>query len=112
VDAEKEIRGLKDAGYVIPPAMENILQTVPRWDRKTRELRYGETLCRGYAREAANQFAVLDAFEAAGWPRAIDSPFPGNESRLRETIRGLNEDLLKESPIRFRGSAKPEWYPV
>lgn len=84
----------------------------PKWDRASRKLWYGETLCREYAKEARNQFAVLDAFEAAGWPKTIGSPFPGNESRLLETIGDLNEKLAKESLIRFRGSARPEWYPI
>jgi len=89
-----------------------LLEPIPSWDRTTRQLRCGGVLCREYTREAANQFAVLDAFEAAEWPKMIDSPFPGNVSRLREAIGDLNEKLRPESPIRFRGSARPEWYIV
>ena len=83
----------------------------PRWDRKSRKLSYGEIPCRKYVKEAPNQFKILDAFQAADWPNYVDSPFPGNQSRLTEAIQDLNEKLTEESPIRFRGSWRPEWYP-
>jgi hypothetical protein len=111
VSREEAAAMFQGAGLEIPPELvETKLR--PRWDRNRRQLRYGETLCREYSREAGNQFTVLDAFEAAGWPQTIDSPWPKNESRLCETIRDLNVKLLKESLIRFRGSFRPEWFLV
>jgi len=110
IPTQAEIESLQRILELIIAGKCRLSPPSPKWDRASRKLWYGETLCREYAKEARNQFAVLDAFEAAGWQRHVDSPFPGNHSRLLETIGDLNEKLSRESPIRFRGSIRPEWY--
>jgi hypothetical protein len=85
----------------------------PQWDSDSLTLRYGETVCRQYKRRnAANQFAILDAFHAAGWARSVDSPFGLNDQTLGETVYELNAGLSKESPIKFAVERRrPAWIP-
>ena len=82
----------------------------PNWNRNQRELSYRGKLCRRYPREnAPNQFDLLDAFQAASWTDAVESPF-AKKWTLSETIDGLNRGLDKGSPIHFhlkRGN--PAW---
>jgi hypothetical protein len=110
VTREKAAAFFEASGRAIPLELVEDMKARLRWDRERRQLWYGEILCRKYGREAPIQFELLDAFQEAGWPQTIDSPFPQNESKLRETIRDLNRRLSHQSPIRFRGSVKPEWY--
>jgi hypothetical protein len=112
LSAAKAATKFQEFNRGLPPELEELVKIRPCWDRDGRQLWYGETLCREYPKEAPNQFKILDAFQAAGWPSAIDSPFLRDPSKLSDTIGDLNERLLKESPFRFRGSTKPEWYPV
>jgi hypothetical protein len=60
---------------------------------------------RRFRGDAANQRAVLDAFEARGWPARIDDPLPRGSRvrpkvRRRETVKALNAGLAPRS-IRF-----------
>jgi hypothetical protein len=89
-----------------------IAPSTPRWDSGNLALRYGSVVCRQYKRRnAANQFAILNAFQAAGWTRSIESPFGPHDRTLRETIDELNAGLAKPSPIRFAvEERKPVWY--
>jgi hypothetical protein len=73
----------------------------PRWDRETRQLWFGKTLCLELRREAPDQFAVLGSFQSAGWPASVPNPF-SSEKKFRDTIHYLNSRLSKESPIVFR----------
>lgn len=76
----------------------------PRWVAAT--LWWAERPVKCVCREARNQVSVLEAFEAAGWPKCIDDPLPaltgrkGKKRRL-QTIRSLNEGL-EAGTIRFR----------
>jgi hypothetical protein len=83
----------------------------PRWDSAKLTLYYGGIRCRFYERRnAPNQFKLLAAFQEAGWPRSIDSPFDLDRT-LRETTDSLNEGLDQPPPIRFAVEArKPIWY--
>lgn len=78
-----------------PPA-----RTQPRWDQVERCLYYGNTLCRKYPRKAPKQFALLNAFERAGWPESIRNPLEGTEE-LKDTVRDLNEGMNGHSPFRL-----------
>ena len=69
----------------------------PKWDSQTRELRYGEILCKRFRQQAGNQVTILNAFEEEGWPPRIDDPLrpktgSDNEQRLRDAVKGLNKN--------------------
>jgi hypothetical protein len=94
-------------------------RTRPRWDGQARELAWKGRLIKWLRHIACNQTAVLDAFEAAGWPRNIDNPLPRmtqrNAKKCRiETIKSLKLGLVSET-IRFRADGTGGgicWEPV
>jgi hypothetical protein len=70
----------------------------PRWDADIGELRWLSRLVRSFRRDAANQRAVLAAFEVAGWPSRILDPLAKRfrkktKERRWETVKGLNRGL-------------------
>ncbi len=80
----------------------------PRWDRQSRTLYFGDQIVKRFREPAANQEAVLLAFEQEAWVQVIDDPLPpvavesSPEMRLRNTIRRLN--LNQTTPlIHFHG---------
>jgi hypothetical protein len=80
----------------------------PRWDKTAGELWVNGELVKRFTRPAQNQRLILDAFEAEGWPRAIDdqlSKVAKTDARkyLRATINKLNQNMLRPL-IRFRGT--------
>src|SRR5512135_1949648 len=59
-----------------PEAMNRYLDSIipeekPKWDRGFRTLTYKSTRCKTFKRFAEKQFAILDAFEKAGWPNSV-----------------------------------------
>jgi hypothetical protein len=91
--------------------LDAALPPTPQWDSNSLTLSFGKTVCRHYTRRSAeNQFKVLEAFQAADWPRSIESPFGVHEQTLQDTIKDINSLLDKASPIRFAiESRKPVW---
>ena len=80
---------------------------IPRWDRDRQELKVGSIVIKRFKVPAANQEAILAAFEEEGWPPRIDDPLsPHSEQtpkrRLQETIKSLNRNQ-KRSLIHFLG---------
>jgi hypothetical protein len=80
---------------------------VPKWDRDRQELRIGSIVIKRFKVPAANQEAILAAFEEEGWPTRIDDPLPPHREqapkrRLQETIKSLNRNQ-KRSLLRFLG---------
>lgn len=79
----------------------------PIWDQQRRELRVGEIVVKQFRVPAANQEAILAAFEEEGWPVRVDdplSPHPDQEpkTRLHHTINSLNRN--QQHPlVRFAG---------
>jgi hypothetical protein len=71
----------------------------PHWDGASRQLWYGDVVCKQYKRGAPCQEAILQAFEDQGWPHRILNPFP-HKSKLAETISDLQESV-RGSPIMF-----------
>ena len=70
----------------------------PQWDDQTRELRWGDAVCKRFRQRAANQTRVLGVFEEEKWPRRIDDPLPqardmDPKRRLRDTVKALNHNL-------------------
>ena len=86
------------------PRQEPVLR--PRWDAELRELHVGQQMVKRYRCRAANQEAILAAFEEEGWPTHIYDPLTGgNENlhphrRLNDAVRGLNRHQ-KTALIRF-----------
>ena len=68
----------------------------PHWDAEIGELRFNGKLCKRFRQKAPNQRAMLDAFEAKGWPDRIINPLTSDKpenlpDQLRETVRGLRD---------------------
>jgi hypothetical protein len=83
----------------------------PIWDRDRKLLYLGSVVCLSYAREAGNQFRVLDAFQAKHWLGMIASPFP-HETTLTQTLRDLHGKLGSQSLMRFtRVGVRVGWEP-
>jgi hypothetical protein len=79
----------------------------PKWDRDRQELKIGSIVIKRFRVPAANQEAILAAFEEEGWPVRIDDPLSphGEKSpkrRLQETIKSLNRNQ-KRPILRFLG---------
>jgi len=80
----------------------------PRWDAGAGELWWRGRMVKRLRVDAANQAAVLAAFEAQGWPGRIDDPLPagaGAKRRRWETVRVLNARLPAQS-FRFRTAGR------
>ena len=81
-------------------------KTKPRWVKKVRRLYLGDMLVKRFRRHAANQEALLDAFEEQGWSLHIDDPLPPKneldpKERLREAVRALNENHRVQGVLKF-----------
>jgi hypothetical protein len=91
----------------------------PKWNKERGELRWQRQLARKVVLRATNIVAVLDAFEAQGWPFKIKDPLApppdphvamkhqrmSNSMRLHETIKTLNDGLRL---IRFHADGTGE----
>lgn len=81
---------------------------MPRWDRQTRTLYFGDQIVKRFREPAANQEAVLSTFEEQDWTQVIEDPLPpvgvesSPEMRLRNTIRRLNANQVNPL-LHFRG---------
>jgi hypothetical protein len=88
---------------------------VPAWDRDRRRLTVGGRVVRAVARLAPGQTAVLDALQAAGWPRGgVPNPFRPAGSRaaarrLEYTVKNLNR-RLRGRDQRFREDGARVWW--
>lgn len=110
-------RGVREARRVLrcQPESFDFVAVAPRsdgataivWDANTRELWVNGRIAKRYRWPAANQEAVLNAFQEERWPARIDDPLPpqGDQDpkrRLGDTIKCLNRK--QESwLIHFRG---------
>jgi hypothetical protein len=89
----------------------------PRWDADSRTLWFGNTLVKKFIKHAYNQFILLEAFEAAQWPRTITAPecFLTNlrtRRGIRETVDGLRR-RRSSNAIQFRqDGVQVFWEPV
>ncbi len=61
-----------------------------------------------FGHKAPTQWPVLDAFEAAGWPRRIPCPMKGKgaKRRQRDTVESLNNRQEGLRRIRFHVDAE------
>jgi hypothetical protein len=88
-------------------AAASISEPKPTWDRDRQQLRLGKVIVKQFKVPAANQEAVLAAFQEEDWPVRIDdplSPKPDQDPkrRLHDTINSLNRNQRRPL-IRFLG---------
>ncbi len=93
---------------------ENYENTIgsPSWDADRHELRFQGKLVKQYKGRAANQQAILNAFEEENWAARIDDPLPpaldqNSKRRLSDTIKSLN-GKQRNPLIRFSGDGTGE----
>ncbi|MBU4272473.1 MAG: hypothetical protein KKE86_05040 [Planctomycetes bacterium] len=95
-----------------PNSSEAAVRLPPRWDATRRELTVDGQVIKRFRVPAANQEAVLAAFEEEGWPPRIFDPLPPradqeSKRRLNETVKALNRSRLARI-IRFAGDGTGE----
>lgn len=85
----------------------------PVWNKETRTLTFEGKLARKVSSpKATNVIKILDTFHEDGWPQRVDSPFPPDETTLRDSIKSLNSSI---SGLEFRADGTGEgieWLPV
>jgi len=98
----------------VRPALENAepQPTTPTWDSDRQQLRVGRIIVKEFKVPAANQEAILAAFQEEGWVPRIDDPLTpklnqDSKRRLHDTINSLNRNQ-KHSLLRFLGDGKGE----
>ncbi len=84
----------------------------PIWDSDRQQLRVGRMIVKEFKVPAANQEAILAAFQEEGWVPRIDDPLApqlnqDSKRRLHDTINSLNRNQ-KHTLIRFLGDGKGE----
>jgi hypothetical protein len=84
----------------------------PTWDSDRQQLRVGRVIVKEFKVPAANQEAILAAFQEEGWCPRIDDPLApklnqDSKRRLHDTINSLNRNQ-KNALIRFLGDGKGE----
>jgi hypothetical protein len=72
----------------------------PHWDEASRTLFLGDDQLRQYHRYADNQIRLLQAFQGAGWPERVASPFGKDVAALLQTIKDLHGGI-SGSKLRF-----------
>jgi hypothetical protein len=93
-------------------AAAGVSEPKPTWDRDRQQLRLGNVIVKQFKVPAANQEAVLAAFQEEGWPVRVDDPLsPKSDQdpkrRLHDTINSLNRNQ-KRPLIRFLGDGSGE----
>jgi hypothetical protein len=84
----------------------------PTWDSDRQQLRVGRVIVKEFKVPAANQEAILAAFQEEGWVPRIDDPLPpqlnqDSKRRLHDTINSLNRNQ-KHALLRFLGDGRGE----
>jgi hypothetical protein len=100
-------------------AKKNVIgprRIVPRWLEANAELWYEGQLIKRFRQRSVNQFAILRAFEALGWPVRVSDPILWvhglvPKARLHDAIKLLNRG---QNILRFGGDGTGEgvrWWP-
>lgn len=97
IDAAKHRRLRRNLGAEVEPVSQS---DKPRWDAASGKLYLGNQLVRRVRllQHPSNVQQILDAFQAAGWPRQIKNPLGGDQQTLHQTLRSLHTGL---SGLRF-----------
>jgi hypothetical protein len=93
-------------------AAAGVSEPKPTWDRDRQQLRLGNLIVKQFKVPAANQEAILAAFQEEDWPVRIDDPLPPKSDqdpkrRLHDTINSLNRNQ-KRPLLRFVGDGSGE----
>jgi hypothetical protein len=88
-------------------AAAGVSEPKPTWDRDLQQLRLGNVIVKQFKVPAANQEAILAAFQEEDWPVRIDDPLsPKSDQdpkrRLHDTINSLNRNRRRPL-LRFVG---------
>jgi hypothetical protein len=77
---------------------------VPVWNEGSGRLFWRGQEIKRFSQQAANQRAVLRAFQEAGWDESIENPLSGEyrdrQQRLHDIIKSLNRG---QGALRFHG---------
>jgi len=103
----KKCAGPRTSTLSIESERHWLVDAKPSWDAQRRELWIDGRLVKQLRRPSSNQQTILDAFEAAHWPRRIVNPLPLRSAqcpkrRLHDAIKCLNRNHSQEA-IRFSG---------
>jgi hypothetical protein len=95
-----------------PEANSHPAILTPTWDSDRQQLRVGRVIVKEFKVPAANQEAILAAFQEEGWVPRIDDPLApqlnqDSKRRLHDTINSLNRNQ-KHALLRFLGDGKGE----
>jgi hypothetical protein len=91
-------------------------QDHPSWDKKSRTLSWRGKLVKRFRLDAANQQAVLEAFEEQGWAHCILVVMPADgavasKERLHDTLKNLNRSVKPHLRFNQAGS-QVAWEPL
>lgn len=111
-----ETRWSRAVGPCQPPADS---PAHPVWNAQTRTLSWDRAVVKRFRTPAANQEAILNAFQEEDWPDRIDDPLPprpeqDGKRRLSDTVKCLNCHQVNPL-IRFHGDGTGEgviWEPA
>lgn len=112
-------QSIPSCGISTPDAYVQLAEkSKPEWDPQSRRLSFNGAEVKRFKWPAANQEAVLCAFQEEDWPERIDDPLhphPDQDTkrRLADTIKCLNRKQVNEL-IHFRGDGTGEgvtWEP-
>jgi hypothetical protein len=109
-DGLELIRDLAQVGERLPPLPTGRkiptlpVTELPFWDARKRVLWLGDRFLKRFIKPAPDRTALLTAFQAAGWARHVQCPFPCStwedrqeaQSRLRQVVKNLNKDLPRD----------------
>jgi hypothetical protein len=94
---------------------------VPVWREGRGQLFWGDRLVKHFRQPAANQRAILHAFQEQGWPEdgisnpLPDDPFMDRQEQFHDAIKALNQNQRGGQVLRFHGGGTGEqvwWEPV
>jgi hypothetical protein len=86
----------------------------PVWDGRLCRLEYRGVVCLQGMRKAHCRDQILEAFQKAGWPEIIPSPFT-DEKQTRDTVEYIKKRLCNGASLRFHAGAGARvivWEPV
>ncbi|WP_037249040.1 hypothetical protein [Rhodopirellula baltica] len=113
VGSQSDKQSLPSCAITTPDANGRLAEiSKPEWNPQSRRLSFSGAEVKRFKWPAANQEAVLCAFQEEDWPERIDDPLhpqPDQDTkrRLADTIKCLNRKQVNEL-IHFRGDGTGE----
>ncbi|BBO35583.1 hypothetical protein [Lacipirellula parvula] len=102
----------EDDGQAAGPSLTTPQPHIIQWDTNSRQLHMNGKLVKRFKWPAANQEALLNAFQEEHWPQRIDDPLPPQtdqdpKRRLADTIKCLNRKQINRL-LQFHGDGTGE----